>query len=154
MLIHFKKDFDNNFTLHCVRVDGTETFHKYKTGSFQIEHDLMHFVVEKRLGYTKAFYGIVASGKDIDWFAERTPAGKSQGKEVMRGEAEAVELIVGTLQTLRNDTEFFDHLNRITTPENRDLLSITQEQVIVVRKEVSNLLDQWQNSKEGITLVF
>lgn len=154
MIVHFKKDSDNNFTLHCVRDDKTETFHKYKAGDFQIEHDLMHFVVEKTLGYTQAFYGIVASGKDISWFAERTEDGKSRGREIMHGEAEASEFIVGTLQMLRNDTEFFAHIEQIITPENKAFLTITPEQVNAIRKETATLLEQWRNSKEGITLEF
>ena len=147
MIIHFKKDTESKYTLHCVRNDGTETYKKYDWGMFQVEHDIMHYVVETILGYKNAFYGLIASGKDISWFAERM----SNNKVVkVPDEAMNAEILVGALQTLRDDNDFFA-LAPAMWKENI-MPDYSKEQIVAIRMQVAQLVSQWNSSDKGITV--
>jgi hypothetical protein len=153
MHVHFRKDSAGEFTLHCVRDDGTETWRKYHFGNFQIEHDLMHFVVETTLRYKDAFYGMIASGKDLSWFETPTEGSKKK-PQISSVEAMNAEILVGQLQTLRDDEEFFALAPSVFESFNMEMPAVTWEQVRQMRDEVGDLVTQWNNSKDGITLEF
>ena len=51
--------------LQCVRENGSETIAEIVVGP---EHDLAHFAIETMLGFKSAFYGMVATGFDIQDF--------------------------------------------------------------------------------------
>jgi hypothetical protein len=152
MTVQFKKDSDGNFVLHCIRKDGSQTWQKYTYGMFQVEHDMMHFVLESTLGYSQAFYGLLASGKDIAWFAKPIEGGTK--KPTLPPEAYYAEVLVGALQRLRNDDEFFEML--ASTCENLGIPvpAITPNQVRSIQTRVTDLVSQWQSSRDGITLEF
>lgn len=57
-------------TLTCLRDDGSVTQARLHAG-FGAYHDLTHYAVETTLGYTEAFYGLVAGGRDIDSFGTK-----------------------------------------------------------------------------------
>ncbi len=67
MVIELKKGHDGPSTLTCVRSDGTRTWGKLHR--FLPVHDLTHCAVESVFGFTDAFFGLVASGWQIDDFA-------------------------------------------------------------------------------------
>ena len=64
MLIQMKKGRDGPSTLACVRADGTRTWAKLHP--FFPAHDLTHCAVETVFGFDQAFFGLVASGWNID----------------------------------------------------------------------------------------
>lgn len=68
MLIHLKKGRDGPATLACVRADGSRTWGKEHP--FFPLHDITHCVVESVLGFEQAFFGLIATGWDIDDFAK------------------------------------------------------------------------------------
>ncbi len=68
MLIQLKKGRDGPATLACVRADGTRTWGKEHP--FFPTHDLTHCAVESVLGFDQAFFGLIATGWDIDDFAK------------------------------------------------------------------------------------
>ena len=77
MIIELKKGRDGPTTLACVRPDGTRTWSK--VARFFPVHDLTHCAVESVLGFKEAFFGLAASGWNIDDFtapgvASRLPA--------------------------------------------------------------------------------
>ena len=76
--IRIKKNADGSAALTLVRPDGTTTWQKQngKLGRFFPLHDLTHYSVETALGYTNAFYGLVASGWDIGDFTTPWPRGR------------------------------------------------------------------------------
>jgi hypothetical protein len=55
--------------LNCIREENTVTF-QHTTAYFAM-HDLIHLAVESELGYTQAFFRLVAAGRDIDSFGTR-----------------------------------------------------------------------------------
>lgn len=66
--VQLKKGRDGRPTLVCIRADGTRTWSKVHP--FFPVHDLTHYAVESVFGFDEAFFGLVASGWDIDDFAE------------------------------------------------------------------------------------
>src|SRR5262245_18035 len=77
MKVQIKKGRGGPHTLACVRSDGTRTWSRLHP--FFPEHDLTHYAVESVLAFNEAFFGLIASGWDIEDFnrpstAERIPA--------------------------------------------------------------------------------
>lgn len=68
MLIQLKKGRDGPATIACVRADGSRTWSKEHP--FLPIHDITHCVVESVLGFDRAFFGLIASGWEIDDFAQ------------------------------------------------------------------------------------
>lgn len=72
MIIELKKGREGPPTLTCVRGDGTRTWGKLHP--FLPVHDLTHRAVESVFGFKEAFFGMVASGWEIDDFAVKGAA--------------------------------------------------------------------------------
>jgi hypothetical protein len=69
MRLRFTKFSDKQPTLTCIRDDGTTTWFQSETnGDFFVYHDLTHYAVESVMGYTKAFFGLVKAGRDLNDF--------------------------------------------------------------------------------------
>lgn len=99
MLIKFAKHANRPPTMNCVRDDGSATWFTASAanGDYFVSHDLLHYAVEAILGYTTAFYGLVAAGRDLNDF------GSTEGvKDERPNSAEAMdaERLVGLIQTL------------------------------------------------------
>jgi len=93
MIIELKKGHNGPPTLSCIRADGTRTWGKLHP--FFPVHDLTHAAVESVLGFNEAFFGLVASGWNIDEFAAPGAAGR------LPMEARWAESIVGLLDLER-----------------------------------------------------
>ncbi len=66
MKLQFKKGTQKPSVLTCIREDGTRTWTQLQR---EIEiHDLAHYVVETELGFSCAFYGLLAEGYNIEDF--------------------------------------------------------------------------------------
>ena len=95
--IEFSKKADGSGLLRCVRADGSITWNKQPArhaGHFVL-HDLTHFAVETSLRYRCGFFGLIASGWEID---DTTGKGK---RGSLPAEAIEVERIVGLFDTER-----------------------------------------------------
>jgi len=90
MTIQLRKGRDGPSTLTCVRGDGTRTWSKVHP--FFPVHDLTHCAVESVLGFTQAFFGLLASGWSLDDFAPRV---------ALPREARLAESIVGVFDLER-----------------------------------------------------
>src|SRR5262245_44562019 len=93
MIIELKKGRDGPTTLACVRENGTRTWGH--VGRFFPVHDLTHCAVESVLGFNEAFFGLAASGWDIDDFTAPGVASR------LPQEAVWAESIVGLLDLER-----------------------------------------------------
>lgn len=67
MNVQLKRGRAGPSTLSCTRADGSRTW--AKVHPFFPRHDLTHYAVESVLGLNEAFFGLVASGWDLDEFA-------------------------------------------------------------------------------------
>ncbi|MHB8636507.1 MAG: hypothetical protein ACYC96_08545 [Fimbriimonadaceae bacterium] len=99
MLIKFSKHANRPPTLNCIREDGTATWFTASAANsdYFVAHDLLHYAVESSLGYTSAFFGMVAAGRDLNDF------GSTNGVADVRPislEAADAERIVGFVQVM------------------------------------------------------
>jgi hypothetical protein len=77
LVIRIKKNPDGSASLTCTRADGSATWQRQKgqLGAIFPLHDLTHYAVETALGYTNAFYGLVADGWNLSDFTSPWPRG-------------------------------------------------------------------------------
>src|ERR1700679_3535377 len=69
MQLRFTKNSGKPHVLLYRRDDRTETW--MSAGEFFVRHDLSHYAIEKTLGYTTAFMGMLNNGMDIKDFEDR-----------------------------------------------------------------------------------
>jgi hypothetical protein len=91
LLIRIKKKTDGSAALTCTRADGSVTWQRQdgQLGKFFPLHDLTHYAVEQTLGFTAAFYGLLADGWDMSDFGRDGARGKPPEQAFL------AELIVG-----------------------------------------------------------
>jgi uncharacterized C2H2 Zn-finger protein len=95
--IEIVKRADGAGLLRCTRADGTVTWQKQseRHALHFTHHDLTHFAVETTLGYGQGFFGLIASGWDI----EDTTGKGARGP--LPDEAGEVESVVGLFDSER-----------------------------------------------------
>lgn len=69
MELRITKNSDKPHSLLYKRDNGSETW--MSAGEFFVRHDLSHYAIEKTLGYTTAFMGMLNNGMDIKDFEDR-----------------------------------------------------------------------------------
>ena len=152
MFIQLKKGRDAPATLACVRADGTRTWGKEHP--FFPVHDITHCAVESVLGFDQAFFGLIATGWDIDDFAN---PGASRR---MPFQAIVAEHVVGVfdreraLTAPRTAAEFNEAVIASLPPAQRDAFRpLSEAQVSQVRELRSSLEARWHALPVGATLV-
>jgi hypothetical protein len=95
--IEIVKRADGAGLLRCTRADGSVTWQKQseRHAVHFTHHDLTHFAVETTLGYEQGFFGLIASGWDIE-----DTTGKG-AKGSLPDEAGEVESVVGLFDSER-----------------------------------------------------
>ena len=73
LTIRLKKTPDAPPVLTGVRADGSATWQRSHV-AFPV-HDLVHYCVESTLGFREAFFGLIASGWNIEDFGQPWPRG-------------------------------------------------------------------------------
>jgi len=156
MIITLKKGKHKPSTLSCTRTDGSVSWTKLQRG---VEtHDLAHFVIETSLGFTDAFYGIIARGFDIsDFELPREQRPRALIPANLPEQAIQTEYIVNLLQVeFFNSGENPDFINTLKNtlaeknihfPENLD-----QHALENIRIRFGELLMQWESLAEGETM--
>ena len=91
--VTLKKFDDRPSVLSIQREDGSETWQSYGNQSeFFPLHDLTHYAVESELGLTRAFFGMIANGRDANDFGPGDAAN-------MDTEAHFAEILVGLIMS-------------------------------------------------------
>jgi hypothetical protein len=138
--IEIMKQPDGTGVLRCTRRDGSITWQKQgkHAGHFAL-HDLTHYAVETCLGYRQGFFGLIATG----WDVEDTTGKGSRGP--LSAEAAEVEQIVGLFDSERASgvlwtcDEFNQYAPRPLTPA----------QIESVRTLRGRLFQQWRATPPG-----
>lgn len=153
--LHFKKA-EPQTILTVKRADGTSTWMKLYPNTTL--HDLAHYAIETELALTKAFYGILAEGYNIEEFEmvkEERPF--DLRPENLQLEALQVEHLVNLLLTELQSGEMEDFLFSFgSILENAGLspmLKLTEERLISIRKELNRLRFAWEDVAYGEELV-
>ncbi|PWL40071.1 hypothetical protein DKG77_04395 [Flagellimonas aquimarina] len=156
MIIQFKKYRDKQSTLTCIRSDGTRTWDKLQM-DFEL-HDLAHFAIETELGFTNAFYGLLAKGYNIQDFAlplEQRPQAlisKNLPAESLQTEHIANLLLIDHFQK-NIGSDFINQLkgmlkqNDLAFPE-----MLTQERLKKINDSFEELILKWYALAEEETM--
>ena len=151
MRIQLKKGSDGPSTLACVRTDGTTTWGKEHP--FFPTHDLTHCAVESVLGFNQAFFGLIASGWNIDDFVQ---PGASRRLPL---QAIVAEHVVGVLDRERllaqplSVVEFNENVRTSLPEEKRSSFAFLSElQLKQVRALREALEAHWRRLPVGNTL--
>ncbi len=151
MRIQLKKGRDGPATLACVRADGTRTWGKEHP--FFPVHDITHCVVESVLGFDQAFFGLIATGWEIDDFA------KPGASRKMPFQAIIAEHVVGVFDRERalpaplTAAEFNETVIASLPPAQRDGFKVlTAAQLSQVRELRGALEGRWNALQPGATM--
>lgn len=151
MRIELRKGRDGPATLACVRGDGTRTWGK-EHPFFPI-HDITHCVVESVLGCEQAFFGLIATGWEIDDFA------KPGASRRMPFQAIVAEHVVGVFDRERallqpmTSPEFNESVVASLPPAQRDAFTpLSDEQLARVRASRQALESRWHALGPGATM--
>lgn len=152
MQLRITKHTDKPHVLLYRRDDGTETW--MAADEFFVRHDLSHYALEKALGYTTAFMGMLNKGMEIKDFEDRSK------RKAMRLSEQAVyaenmanlflmEYAQGQL------TDFNSVLSSAFNPMGTAAkpLDLTDEQLHAVRTLFSRLLHDWRVLGPGQIMV-
>jgi hypothetical protein len=148
MKVQLKRGREGPSTLVCIRADGSRTWSKLHP--FFPVHDLTHFSVESVLGFTEAFFGLVASGWNIDDFSQPGAAKR------MATEAVLAEAIVGVFDLERAGWGVFDEaefnaalvesLSGLGLPAFRFIAGDELRRIRTLRRD---LVSRWWSVPEG-----
>jgi hypothetical protein len=133
------------------RDNGTETW--MTTDAFFVRHDLSHYAVEKTLGYTTAFMGMLNSGIEINDFEDRNK------RKAMKLTAEAVyaenianlflmEMAQGETEDMNQViAESFNTMGQQLAP-----VRLSDHELQTVRLTLRQLLNDWNALPVGRTM--
>jgi len=149
--VQLKKIRDGRPSLTCVRADGSRTWSQLHP--FFPIHDLTHYAVESVLGFTEAFFGLIASGWEIEDFAASGAAGR------LPPEAIVAECAVGLLDLERatghrmSGPEFTEALSHALAGQGRDAFRrVTEAELLQIRSLCAAVSAQWTQVPPGETL--
>ena len=154
--IIIKKGIQKPSILTIIRSNGSTTWSKLHRGLET--HDLAHYAVEKTLGFTKAFYGIINLGYDIEDFVAPKDRRKDAVKpENLHSEALITEHIVNLLEVeLLNsglNENFIEELTKILLTNNLQVpKSLNHELLENIRTQYHKLYNEWLVLNDGETL--
>lgn len=152
MQIRFQKAKDGSATLSCIRDDGSSTWSN-GVQDFFVWHDLIHYAVETTLGCRQAFFGLLASGWNIDDFEKRDP--KTGRTPPLPAETVGVENIVGLLSSELvgamppSHAEFSELLASACAGFDFPPPAVTPEQLDAIRAAVAALHSRWRDLPPG-----
>jgi len=149
--VQLKKVRDGKPSLACVRADGSRTWSRLHP--FFPLHDLTHFAVESALGFSEAFFGLIASGWEIDAFAAPGAAA------MLPREAIVAECAVGLFDLeratgrLMSGVEFTEALTLTIAGQGGGVVPVvTDADLLRVRSLRGALSAQWAALPPGETL--
>lgn len=155
MIIGLTKRSDGSVVLRCDRPDGTAAWQRQKGSLASVfpSHDITHYVVETELHFRHGFFGLVASGWDINDTSGKTSRGP------LPEEALTVEQIVGFFDVQRSlgaewtAEQMNEHAR--TYAASRGLQTVrplTDEEIVRIRRRVRELTERWTQLQVGETL--
>ncbi|MFK7750013.1 MAG: hypothetical protein AB8B65_16585 [Kordia sp.] len=129
-------------TLLCKRTDGT--FTSADLGPEIPNHDIAHFVAEKKFNLTKGFYGNIANGMTINDLSN---------KDIIKNldsESWLAEIMTRNLQSLGSETISIKEYIALVTWEassmqNIKIPAMNQTQISELQSEYIQLCKQWNS---------
>ncbi|SNR14662.1 hypothetical protein [Tenacibaculum jejuense] len=145
MEIIITKGKDRN-TLTCQREN--KTFTSYNLGPNLPNHDIAHYVIEKKFQFNKGFYGNIKSGMSIEELSD---------KEIIKNleqEALLAEIMTRNLQAIGSGAAKIDDYISLVTWEANNLnnVQIPELNLKIIEElkiEFDHLCTQWEAISEG-----
>ena len=143
---------DDKGVLRCIRADGSESWQRQSSrhALHFVHHDLTHFAVETILEMREAFFGLIASGWDIE---DTTGTGK---RGALPDDAIVAEHLVGLLDVQRatlarwDASYMIEQLLAANVPLNpARRAQITDAALDQIRARRAELSMQWENIPRG-----
>jgi hypothetical protein len=153
MTIRFTKGRNKPDTLTCRRDDGSCT---WAALNLPAGHDLGHYAIETTLGFRDAFFGLLASGWDIQDFGRVDP--KTGRKPAIPPEAIQAEALAGLLDMERRSAHppaydiFLEMLVSACAGLGLPAPALDAAQLEAIRGRHAALLRQWTEAAEGTSL--
>ncbi len=151
-LVSFRKETGRPPVFTFRRSDGSTVWSKL--GSLPIEYDLAHYVAEKSLGFTQAFFGLLDEGFAIEDFD--LPRGKRPTALLPANlplESLQIEYIVNLLQTEQRcgpSPEFRALLTQgLTTSGLPYPDQLTEDVLNQIREDYQTLIEKWYSLPDG-----
>ena len=155
LTFRIKKRPDASAVLTLVRADGSSTSGAIgPPDGYGPVHDLAHYVVERTLGLSKGFLGLVASGWDIRDF-EVKGAAKTLPTEAIVAEVAAGEMSRQAMMWQWSSAEEYVWAVETTVQKSQPsyaLPAITTEMFEAMRVELLGLRQRWNQLAPGETL--
>lgn len=142
---------DKKNVIKYIRNNGTETW--MYSDDFFVLHDLSHFALEKTLGYTSAFMGMLNNGTAIQDFEDRDTRKKlTITKEALYAENMANLFLIETVQgNFTNLNEVIKQAHDAVTT-NYPAPVLTDENITNIRTALRQLISNWRSLPAGKTL--
>ncbi|OUS50764.1 cytoplasmic protein [Shewanella sp. SACH] len=154
MQVIFTKGTQRYGQLRCVRMDGSATQTQMPEQGIA-PHDMIHYVVEKRLHIQGAFFSQVRAGADISFALEHNETSRAIADKT---EVWQTESIVGTLQSLLWSGEtptyngFVYLLEQACNSRGLAVPTVSQSDFEHILNEIMDLSIEWQGMGEGQSL--
>jgi hypothetical protein len=143
--IEIVKRADGAGLLRCTRADGSVTWQKQseRHAVHFTHHDLTHFAVETTLGYEQGFFGLIASGWDI----EDTTGKGARGP--LPGEAGEVESVVGLFDSERGSGTLWTPEEFAQFAPRRLTRKLDEAAIRGIRSSRGDLFRRWAGVETG-----
>jgi len=151
MLLQITKHSDKPHIISYRRDDGTTTW--MKADDFFVQHDLSHYAIEKTLGYSTAFMGMLNNGMDIKDFENR----EKRLRLTITAEACYAENMAN-LFLMEAARDKFDDFNAVLASAFTNMQQpietpvLTETELNAVRQYLKTLLAQWRQLTPGQTM--
>jgi hypothetical protein len=151
MLLQITKNAGKPHVISYKRDDGTVTW--MYADDFFVRHDLSHYCIEKNLGFTKAFMGMLNAGMDVKDFEDRE---KRQtmiiDKEALYAENMANLFL---MEIAQSDFEDFNQTAKDTFGSwNKKIPppTLLQHEILSIRESLRSLFELWDELPVGETM--
>lgn len=151
MLIQFTKHTHKKHVIKYIRDNGTITW--MHADDFFVQHDLSHFALEKTLGYTTAFCGMINAGMQLNDFENRAVRTSLIITE-QAAHAENMANLFVTELTQGNFEDFNGALQAAYHHFNRAFKApfLNAETIDAIRSYFCSLIYRWHQLESGDTL--
>lgn len=155
MIIRFSKS-GGVPVITCVRHDGSVTYSKSAHGAFFGPHDLMHYAVESTLRLRDSFFGLIAKGKSIEWFAQPGIAQKLPA-EAVHTEMMVNQLMAEISSGVVSSADEFNETLRLSLSQSKISSEekprfISDEVLLQIRERFVVLMSEWRQIGEDGTI--
>ncbi len=151
MILQLTKNIGKPNIIKYIRDNGSITW--MYGDDFFIRHDLSHFALEKTLGFTTAFNGMINAGMDIKDFDNK----EKRAMLTVTAEAYYAENMANLflMEQLQGTLENFNTIQQSTFQSqqlNVPVLTIPDDKLKQIRVYLAQLLQHWKDLPSGETM--